>query len=255
MKKQNANLIILILFAIFIFACDNYDPEKEQKKLIEKSRREAFLLTYGGEIIQTLQNTVNPINSCVIQQGQYNYCYENFGKSGSSAKEWCEIFKIFNLPFQTSAFSCSAQGFTSEMYKNNIFSDMYQCRFGGTVRGDEVACNAQVNSIFPRDVTAPIISTTFPTDGSTNASPNVRPIIYFSESMDPDFINIATIKLFAGSTQITITVNPYTSSQVIISPSSSLSVQTTYTVTVSKDVRDYTGNTLGTDYSFSFTTQ
>lgn len=259
MKKVEGKMykVVLMLLVIETFACDNYDPEKEQKKLIEKSRRESFLLTYGGEIIQTLQDTVNPVNSCVLQQAQYNSCYENFGKSGSSAKEWCDIFRMFGQAIiQTSAFSCSAQGFTAEMYKNNIFSDLYTCRFGGTLRGDEVACNAQVNSIFPKDVTAPRVRTTFPTDGSIQVSPSARLIIYFSESMDSDFINIATIKLFAESTQVTaITVTPYTSSQVVIYPSSNLSLQTKYTVTVSKDVKDYTGNTLGTDYSFSFTTQ
>lgn len=253
MKKQNANLIILILFAIFIFGCNYVDPKKDQDELLKTVI-----------IVRPVQAT-SPLplspSTCVYQRTQYYECTDNLEKYGTthftSTTEICDWFGTDGKKKLTNE-SCSSLGFTSIMLDSFWpYYDRYRCRFGGNVRPNETACNSQINLIFPKDETAPRITATFPADGATSVSPETDIRIYLTEPLDSDWVNTSTVKIFSDSTQVSnisvLAFGPV--SEVYLKPSSSLSSRTKYTVTVSKDVKDYTGNTLGTDYTFSFTTQ
>lgn len=253
MKKQNANLIILILFAIFIFACNYVDPKKDQNELLKT-------VVIVRRVQATSPLPLSP-STCVYQQTQYYECADNLEKYGpmhfTSTTEICDWFGTDGKKKLTNE-SCSSLGFTSIMLDSFWpYYDRYRCRFGGNVRPYETACSSQINLIFPKDETAPRVTSTYPTNGITSVSPETEISIYLTEPLDSDSVNTATIKISSDSTQVSnLHIMTFgLASRVDIKPASSLSSQTKYTVTVSKDVKDYTGNTLGTDYSFSFTTQ
>jgi methionine-rich copper-binding protein CopC len=109
------------------------------------------------------------------------------------------------------------------------------------------------------DTTLPTVSSTNPVAAQTNFPLNNAVAATFSEPMDPQTINAATMTLDGpGSTPITGTVT-YDSTNDIASftPSSNLAPNTTFTATISggaNGVKDLAGNPLASDDVWTFTT-
>ncbi|MBP7901983.1 MAG: Ig-like domain-containing protein [Spirochaetes bacterium] len=107
------------------------------------------------------------------------------------------------------------------------------------------------------DVIPPVVSSVSPQDGQTGVAVSGMSIkVQFSEKMDPSSVNEDTFYLKDSSGQkIKCDVSDFSSSMLFMAvPSSALSLSSKYTVCISKDVCDTSGNKMINDYSFSFTT-
>jgi Bacterial Ig-like domain/Right handed beta helix region/FG-GAP repeat len=103
------------------------------------------------------------------------------------------------------------------------------------------------------DTTAPIISSTQPSDGATDVAVNISLLATFSETMDPDTLTTANFTLSSGGTPVTGTVG-HSATTVTFTPSTDLAPVTAYTATITTGVKDAAGNPLAADYTWSFTT-
>jgi type IV pilus assembly protein PilY1 len=106
------------------------------------------------------------------------------------------------------------------------------------------------------DTVPPEVAYTTPLDGAVNIPVSNSISIQFSEVMQSGgFDNITNYSLKQGGVDVMfgLSSDPATNTATI-TPSSSLSQNTVYTVTVSGTVKDAAGNAMGADYSFSFTT-
>jgi len=106
------------------------------------------------------------------------------------------------------------------------------------------------------DATAPTVTSTSPSNNSTNVPVTTALTATFSEKMALSSINISTFTVSNGSTSVSgsVTYDLDTMEATFI-PSGSLSYSTTYTATITTDVEDMAGNRMQTDYSWSFTTE
>ena len=104
-----------------------------------------------------------------------------------------------------------------------------------------------------RDTIAPAVSFTIPVSAATAAPINQKVSATFSKPMDPGSINAATFTLSLGSTPVPGTVN-YIGSTATFTPTANLTINTTYTATITSGARSLTGNALATNYVWSFTT-
>ncbi len=115
------------------------------------------------------------------------------------------------------------------------------------------ASNAQEIPVIP-DTVAPTVSFTAPANGAVAVATNRKVSVAFSEAMNPSTITKDTF-LVTDSSGVSVpgTVSPF-GTTAVFTPSSNLAVNTLYTVTVSNGVEDLAGNTMLTDYVFTFTT-
>ncbi|QOX79208.1 Ig-like domain-containing protein [Trichlorobacter lovleyi] len=102
------------------------------------------------------------------------------------------------------------------------------------------------------DVTPPTVSPIYPASGATNIPVDSSISALFSEDMDATTVEspAASITL---SPAVTGTIS-YDTKEATFQPSANLSPGTTYTVTVHNTVKDVNGNTMVSNYSWSFTT-
>jgi hypothetical protein len=109
------------------------------------------------------------------------------------------------------------------------------------------------------DTTPPEIFQTIPFDGQTDVRVSDAPtiIISFSEPMNTSTITTSTIVVSDGNENIDgeITIDDSFGFDAIFTAASDFQFSTTYTVTVSSEVKDLAGNSLGSNYVFSFTTE
>lgn len=77
--------------------------------------------------------------------------------------------------------------------------------------------------------------------------------IHFSKEVDPATVTASTITLTKGDESIACSLQ-CSGSMVILTPSFPLSTDSTYTVTISGNVKDASGNPLGSYYTWSFVT-
>jgi len=107
------------------------------------------------------------------------------------------------------------------------------------------------------DTTNPTVSQTIPANGANKVSPSVRIHVGFSEMMNESTLNSSHITLYdnTGVTPIGIYIAEAQDDFVTIAPWFGTSLQHghNYTVTVGTGVTDLAGNSLPTDYVFSFT--
>lgn len=110
------------------------------------------------------------------------------------------------------------------------------------------------------DTVAPTITSTEPTNGSTNVE--VMPAIkaFFSESLDPSTVNTSTFILYDGVNAVpaSVSFDAETRSAILV-PSASLAYGRTYTAQViggenDPRVKDLAGNALASTHNWSFTT-
>ena len=103
------------------------------------------------------------------------------------------------------------------------------------------------------DNTPPTVIVTDPANLATNVLLNKIVTAKFSESMDPATINSTTFKLQQGINTISGSVN-YSGVTASFNPTSSLTSGTTYTATVKMGALDLAGNSIASDYVWTFTT-
>ncbi|VFQ45415.1 Ig-like domain-containing protein [Desulfoluna butyratoxydans] len=103
------------------------------------------------------------------------------------------------------------------------------------------------------DVVPPTVSQTYPTSGTSGIGVNSTVSVLFDEPMDPASITTAT---FTSAQGLAGTVTYDAASRTAsFTPASPLAYQTSYTFTLTTDVRDAAGNALDSPVTWSFTTQ
>lgn len=103
------------------------------------------------------------------------------------------------------------------------------------------------------DIIKPTVLSTDPSNGATEVPLNKVITATFSENMDPSSIGNASFLVKNGATVISGAVS-YTGVVATFVPTSSLAANTVYTGTITTAAKDVAGNTLATDYVWTFTT-
>jgi hypothetical protein len=106
------------------------------------------------------------------------------------------------------------------------------------------------------DIIAPTVSGTIHTNDATNVATNTKVGATFSEGMDPFTLTTTTFTLMHGTTVVPGTVI-YSGVSAVFTPTSRLSLNTLYTVTVKggeNGAKDLAGNPLASDFTISWTT-
>ncbi len=103
------------------------------------------------------------------------------------------------------------------------------------------------------DIIRPTVISTDPAPGATGVLLNKKVTATFSEAMNPLSINNTTFLLKAGTVSIAGVVT-YIGTTATFSPAVSLIANTVYTATITTGARDLAGNTLLTNYVWTFTT-
>jgi Tol biopolymer transport system component len=107
--------------------------------------------------------------------------------------------------------------------------------------------------VFIRESMPPTITSTGPTDSTTDVAVDADITATFSEEMDASTINGTTFTLDNGATgTVAYDAN---SDSAILTPTGKLDYDTTYTATVTTQAEDVAGNALQANHSWSFTTQ
>jgi hypothetical protein len=106
------------------------------------------------------------------------------------------------------------------------------------------------------DVTRPQVASTFPPAQSKNISLDAAILVTFNESVDPSSVGSSTF-ILRDSNQNTVNgtirvANGWNSAEFM--PSTALADSTIYTAIVTTQIKDLAGNTMTTDYSWTFTT-
>jgi hypothetical protein len=106
-----------------------------------------------------------------------------------------------------------------------------------------------------KDLESPRVLSVTPLNGATQVSDLPKIEIFFSEPMDSNSLNSATVFLKKGSTTLGGTILYDASARkVTLTPSGRLSLNTTHTVTVSTAAKDLSGNGMTAEYTSSFST-
>jgi Tol biopolymer transport system component len=102
----------------------------------------------------------------------------------------------------------------------------------------------------------PVVVRTSPPSGRTDIALNVRPDIIFSEPIDPESLDPATVRLLSGQTPVEISVSRRAGEPwaVDVLPSTRLLPGTTYELVIGPGVRDLQGDSLGSATSVTFST-
>lgn len=100
---------------------------------------------------------------------------------------------------------------------------------------------------------SPTVISTDPIDNATNVYLTKKITATFSVPMDPSTITSSTFSLKQGTTVIAGTVS-YIGSTASFKPASNLLASTTYTATITSDVKNATGTSMKNDYVWTFAT-
>ncbi len=102
-------------------------------------------------------------------------------------------------------------------------------------------------------VTPPTVISTNPVNVATGVALNQNVSATFSKTMDASTVTTATFTLMQGSAFVSGTVS-YSGTTATYSPSSNLAPNTVYTATITTGAKDLAGNSLASNYVWSFTT-
>lgn len=105
----------------------------------------------------------------------------------------------------------------------------------------------------PPDVTRPTVTVTLPAANANSVATSVTVSAAFSEKVDPASITSSTFTLRQGATPIAGSIEHF-STAASFNPSVALLPQTVYTATLTTGITDLSGNALGANYVWSFTT-
>lgn len=103
------------------------------------------------------------------------------------------------------------------------------------------------------DTQKPTVLSVGPVNNATAVPTNSKVTITFSKPMNASSINASTVTLKKGTTAVTGTV-AYSGTTATFAPSSALDASSVYTCTVTTGVKDAAGNTMASNYTWSFTT-
>jgi hypothetical protein len=150
---------------------------------------------------------------------------------------------------------------TGSVLKGNILAlTSITLTTGATLEGRALARNGAVtldaNTVglgIPADTTRPTVSSTDPANAATGVAINKRIATSFSEAMDPSTINTANFTLRQGATPVAGTVT-YVGTTATFAPASALTVNSTYTASITTGVKDLAGNAMAGVFGWSFTT-
>lgn len=126
----------------------------------------------------------------------------------------------------------------------------------------DVAGNAMINNYVwsfttgaGPDVLAPVVTSTDPLNAATGVPYNKKISATFSESMDSlsTTTSFTIVNTSMGGISVTGSVS-YSGGTAVFTPLFNLSPNTTYTATITTGAKDLAGNTLASNYVWSFTT-
>ena len=135
----------------------------------------------------------------------------------------------------------------------------YEATIASTVKdtaGNELG-NAKTWNFTTADITAPTVSSVLPASGATAVDPTAEVSAVFSKDMDSTTINTTNFTLTdPNSANIAGTVGyNSTTKKGTFTQSANLPLSATIAALISRNVKDSVGNTMGTDYTWSFTTR
>ena len=107
--------------------------------------------------------------------------------------------------------------------------------------------------IEPPDTVAPLVSSTVPLNAALDVALDSSLAVTFSEALDPSSISASSFILRQAATVIPGVVT-YSDVTATFSPNLALTANTVYTAEVTTEVMDLAGNTLESNYVWSFTT-
>ena len=101
----------------------------------------------------------------------------------------------------------------------------------------------------------PTVISVAPPNGASSICPSTLVVATFSEAMNPATINATTFTLAASGTPVAGTVTYVVSSDVAtFTPTSPLALNTLYTATITTGAQDLNGDSLASNYVWTFTT-
>ncbi|NVN91267.1 MAG: Ig-like domain-containing protein [Desulfuromonadales bacterium] len=160
-----------------------------------------------------------------------------------------EVFTTPNFTTAPGITSFSVTGLTSGTY---YF----------TVRAQDGAGNRDTNTIERSatvpDITPPTVISTGPANGTSGVSIQPTLTATFSEPLNTSTVSTSTFSLVQTFCESGCTVPVsigYSGTTASITPTAALSLNTSYTATVTSAVTDLAGNHLAADYTWSFQTQ
>ena len=106
----------------------------------------------------------------------------------------------------------------------------------------------------PAQTTVPMVVSTIPDSNASSVPINSSISATFSEAVNPMTINTSTFMVMQGTVLIPGTVSFNGVNMAVFDPTDDLSVNTTYTVTISTGVTDLGGIPMGSNYTWSFMT-
>src|SRR3990170_5500822 len=104
------------------------------------------------------------------------------------------------------------------------------------------------------DTTPPTVSSTSPPNGAIGVAVNTSITAEFSEAMKATTINTATFFIESVNGGNITGIIGYVDKAAIFTPSANLLPNTKYTVTLTTDINDISGNKLSNSYTWFFTT-
>ncbi|MBC7659175.1 MAG: DUF3494 domain-containing protein [Chitinophagaceae bacterium] len=104
------------------------------------------------------------------------------------------------------------------------------------------------------DTTAPAEASKTPLASASNVPTNRKLTVIFDEAMDPTTLTTHTFSVKNPAGVLVAGVVTYTGTTATFAPSQALQANTTYTVTMTTDVKDLAGNPLSTALVWTFTT-
>ncbi len=126
------------------------------------------------------------------------------------------------------------------------------------VSGNPLAATTALVFTTGDDATPPVLAASVPGSGASRVSPNVVPVLSFSEPLDSAFVSGQRVVLRQGGTSVASVVESIEDGAAIrITPVLPLSISTGYTITLAggaEGLRDRAGNVLPTDLTLGFTT-
>jgi hypothetical protein len=103
------------------------------------------------------------------------------------------------------------------------------------------------------DTTPPTVTTVSPVNGAVDVARNSAVSVDFSESLDPATVNTASFILSSASGTVAGSVT-YNGTSATFKPLADLQDSTVYTAILTASISDLAGNTLSSNYAWSFTT-
>lgn len=103
------------------------------------------------------------------------------------------------------------------------------------------------------DIKPPAVSSSVPVNAATDITLSSKTTVTFSEAMDPLTVTATTFTLKQGTTLISGNV-AYTGLIATFTPAAALTAGTVYTGTITTGVKDLAGNSLLSNYIWTFTT-